>query len=63
MDEPRWTVGNVSRCLERSRETVIAYERRGLLKSERTASGIRLFDASEVRALKATLAMRDRAKR
>lgn len=55
------TVGHVGRYLERSREMVLQYERRGLLTAERTTSGIRLFDPAQVQRLKATLDARGRS--
>jgi hypothetical protein len=50
--EQKLTMSHVQRRLERYRETVLKYEKRGWLISERTESGIRLFERQQVEALR-----------
>ena len=56
-DAEKITMGHAQRILERCRDTIVAYEKRGLLTPQRTDGGgrIRLFDRAQVEALKARL--------
>jgi excisionase family DNA binding protein len=47
------TTQDVARRLNKSRETILYYERVGKLKPTRTAGGMRLFRRDEVEALAA----------
>ncbi len=42
------TTNDAAKILGKSPATIIYYERLGLLKAERTRSGVRLFDSSEL---------------
>jgi DNA-binding transcriptional MerR regulator len=48
-------ISEASRVLERSRDTILRYEERGLLTVERTTRGVRIYDLAEVERLKAAL--------
>jgi DNA-binding transcriptional MerR regulator len=52
---PKATVTDAAQIMRRSRDTILKYERRGLLTAERTIGGIRLFDVQQIEALKAAL--------
>lgn len=49
------TSGSAAHELRRSIPTVKAYEAKGILRAIRTDTGMRLYDAAEVRALAVTL--------
>jgi DNA-binding transcriptional MerR regulator len=52
---PKATVTDAAQIMQRSRETILEYEKRGLLTAERTIGGVRLFEVDQVQALKAML--------
>lgn len=52
-NEPKLTTSIAARIANRSGATILQWERKGWLHSERTASGIRLFDPAEVRRIAA----------
>jgi DNA-binding transcriptional MerR regulator len=49
------TVADAARILDRSSDSVRAYERRGRLPAQRTAGGVRLFRLEDVERLRAGL--------
>lgn len=51
-DKAPLLTGEVARALNVSPETIRLWERKGVLKALRTGSGVRLFDRSEVEALR-----------
>jgi DNA-binding transcriptional MerR regulator len=56
-----FTVAEVAKEVECHRNTVIRYERRGLIRALRDVNGFRRFPAQEVRRLKELLATRKEA--
>ena len=54
MSDPMFT-SEAARILKVSNETVRAWNRRGVLKAKRTASGVRVFARDEVERLRRSL--------